>query len=243
MMKFRIINRAFYFAFLITCCFASRISYSTEREELKIQDVAKEYKETVARWDAFISDPRNIDNPTDSRGDSYVNNKPFDEIVALGVPALEYIVQDIESGKNLIDFAFKRISKKQFTNTEMWQPGGYDAAIIRWWRNGRANIKEEFAAYYEQWTKTPQGKEKDTRFKTLVGVSVLALPYAMEHLKEGNEQLMPAIDYWTDNKPKEAFEKLEGEEMSKKDFYLAWWEKNKDFWLVPQLKKPAESKE
>ncbi|HPA45399.1 MAG TPA: hypothetical protein PK395_06505, partial [bacterium] len=99
----------------------------------------------------------------------------------------------------------------------------------------------KFETVYREWKNAPDNKEKARRDFLFLGIA--ALPHAIEHLRNGETELMDAIDYWTDNKPNEAFAKLEGEKTSKKDFYLAWWEKNKDFWLLPQLKKPSESKE
>jgi len=61
------------------------------------------------------------------------------------------------------------------------------------------------------------------------------LPFAFDYLRSGKNEVMDAIDYWTNGRPDEEFQKAT-EKVAKKESYLAWWEKNKDYWLLPQFK-------
>ena len=222
--------------------------------------VAKRFDDAFHAFLSFCENPPGA-LAVSSNSYDFAKNDYFREINDLGVPALPHIVDKIAEHRDLAGecmlIAFRRITKNHNNRSR--------EAILAWWQSGYRDTGSQFEKTYKHWSEEIQGEptrwkdladekgniltrdiagdEELKAYRDFLSLGIAALPYAIEHLRNGETQLLDAIDYWTDNKPKEAFEKLEGEKMSKKDFYLAWWEENKDFWLLPQLKKPAESKE
>ena len=217
------------------------------------------FDEAFQEWTSFC---KNAPMPLAISSNSYdfMDNDHFRKIIDIGPPALPSVVGKIEMNRGLIGecmvMAFRQISKLPDKDRD---------GVLAWWQSGYHDTGSQFEKIYKRWsgeiqgeptkwkdladekgnilTRDIAGNEELKAYRDLLSLGIAGLPYAIEHLRNGETELMDAIDYWTDNKPSEAFAKLEGEKMSKKDFYLAWWEKNKDFWLLPQLKKPAESKE
>ncbi|HPA45710.1 MAG TPA: hypothetical protein PLG59_05540 [bacterium] len=218
------------------------ISGGTETSEQADTDISKRCRIAVAEWAEYVSDPKNIEDPTDSSFESHMKNRYFHAIMDLGVPALESLIGQMKEGNRtpmfLLELAFQRISKRviKLSPSEFARIGGGRGAFIKWWEKDRAKIGEEFAECYEQWKPLSEGEEKLQAYYRLRGLGVLAMPYAIEKIRDGDNDLLDTIDFWTDKAPEKAFSEHKGEPVSRKDFYLTWWEENKEHWLAKPLR-------
>ncbi|HPO07704.1 MAG TPA: hypothetical protein PLZ55_03475 [bacterium] len=217
------------------------ISADTKSSKSADMDVSSRCRLAVAEWAEYVGDPKNIADPTSSRDDIYTKNKYFQAIMDLGVPALDSLVEQMkeDSGNYLLEIACREISKRIFvlSPSEFARVGGYRGAFIKWWHKDREKIGQEFAERYGKWKALLEGEEKLQAYYRIRHLGVLAMPYAIENVRAGDDDMLDAIDFWTDNAPKNAFSGYKGEPVSRKDFYLAWWEENKGHWRASPVRR------
>ncbi|MBN2328915.1 MAG: hypothetical protein JXR73_17380 [Candidatus Omnitrophica bacterium] len=71
-------------------------------------------------------------------------------------------------------------------------------------------------------------------------LGIPALPYAIEKTQEGDEDLIEAVNYWTDDALKDSAEKTGVPREQMRQYCLHWWEQNKDDWLLPPVQEAPE---
>ncbi len=90
----------------------------------------------------------------------------------------------------------------------------------------------------------PEGAEKEklrphkrTSYQQFLDLGVLALPLAIEKIREGDTDLIAAINYWTDDALQKSADDagVAADKMS--EYCLKWWEANKENWLLPPIEK------
>ena len=95
-----------------------------------------------------------------------------------------------------------------------------------------------------QWMDMPEGPEKErlrpfqkTTYQQLLDLGIAALPHAIEKIREGDTDLIAAINYWTDNALQKSADAsgVAADDMS--EYCLKWWKANKANWLLPPIEK------
>ncbi|MDX9752865.1 MAG: hypothetical protein RBU29_02835 [bacterium] len=74
-----------------------------------------------------------------------------------------------------------------------------------------------------------------TTFEKIRRLGIPALPYAFAKLKEGDLDVLPLINYWTDNALEKAIEQNAIPKEKIQAFSLGWWEENKNKWAMPDI--------
>ncbi|HQO33143.1 MAG TPA: carbon-nitrogen hydrolase family protein [bacterium] len=212
---------------------------------------AEQFEQAFQEWVTFLKNaPMSLtlsSNPHD-----YTLNEPFQKIVAMGPPALPYIAGKMRIERGLVDpcmaIAYREITKMHFRKYE---------DLPSWWDSEYKQTESRFTELYQRWSEQIAGKPtkwkdladengniyaKNIRgnaelkaYREFLSLGIPALPFAFDYLRSGKNEVMDAIDYWTNGRPDEEFQKAT-EKVAKKESYLAWWEKNKDYWLLPQFK-------
>ena len=124
------------------------------------------------------------------------------------------------------DKALSNITKVKFQqrypseNYELW---------IDWWNNGSELTKQRFGAKHNEW-KAMKKETKDeksfaqNRLSEMTDLGIPALPFMIERVKQGEIDFIPLISKLTDTKLAET---------ATTEQCLAWWEANKQKWLIP----------
>ncbi len=163
----------------------------------------------------------------------------FDRIVELGIPALPYIVEKLEQNRESFAFGLEaavwRITKKRFQAAE-WPEGtlgdAKTAAVlyVRWWREGRKEAPRVFEKLYTEWRGLKQAgrtAEAEDKHKAIVDLGIDILPYLMEKMKAGDEELLGTVNRLTNGALGSAPTRSRA---------AAWWAENKDKWTLPPVK-------
>jgi hypothetical protein len=100
---------------------------------------------------------------------------------------------------------------------------------------------------YRQWKKMPDGLEKKrldplthTAYQQLLDLGIVALPFAVEKIKEGDADLIEAVNYWTDDALKKSAEEKEIAADAMREYCVKWWEENKENWLLPPVEEKTQ---
>ena len=220
----------------------------------------KQFNDALQKWLAYLENETQFSfssNPHD-----YMDNDEFQEIMSLGPKALPYIVVKIDAPHHTLveaclTIAFRKITKLHFTKEERSEYASKKDAYVYWWKTRRAQTGLEFHKRYWFWASKVDGEPKGWEaladnngniytkelkegsefesYRSLLSLGIAALPYAFDVVRnEGRLDLLDAIDYWTNNRPRDLFDKQEVK-TTKREFYLEWWEENKDAWILPAL--------
>ena len=69
-----------------------------------------------------------------------------------------------------------------------------------------------------------------------MALGIAALPHAIERIEQGGAtDLWDAVDYWTNGQITVDFTTETSGNGDKKKFARSWWEKHKDYWLLPPI--------
>jgi hypothetical protein len=178
----------------------------------------------------------------------------FQEIIELGVPALPYIFEKMKDD-SVMFFVTEKIIKKKFhpirtgedPNNRRWSveefPGinnvekiHWDKLWLRWWKEDANKTPQQFESLYGDWKKLKEeAKETEAKekYQRMTDLGIFALPSMMEKIKHGNTELIPMVSELTEGKV---------DKNAKKSDCLAWWQKNKQKWLMPSVQ-PASTQD
>lgn len=180
-----------------------------------------------------------------SRGNFFVNNEPFREIIRLGIPALPYLMEKVETAPlegRLLHYALTAITKKKFhvrrqeiDGQLLWtveefpdiEPGRShpDTNILwlRWWREEIKETPQQFEELYQEWKAQNEPDEAEGAYRKLVDLGVVALPTMVEKVTDGDAAMIPAIAELTDGSLAPDVNAAE---------CLVWWEEQADKWII-----------
>lgn len=210
------------------------------------------------KYQAWLEYCRRPEVWSHNRGDVFVNNEPFQQIIRLGIPALPYLMEKIQESPiegRLLHFALLAITKKKFHIRQreidgqlLWTveefpdvtPGRSqpDSNILwlRWWREGMDEVSQQFDQLYRRWKILQEEDQKGAQevYRRMVDLGIAALPKMVERVGEGEADLIPAIAELTDGAVAEE---------AKRSQCLAWWEENGNSWIIdfPESQTPEVS--
>lgn len=190
----------------------------------KQQDVKAELETRIKAWGNYL------------RGNLFLSdltgNKYYRDIIDLGTPAVPYMVEKIEKGNWVLSDAVSEITRKRFEEDERpadYRGGSQDYAklITQWWPKARKETPQRFTKLYSEWKDLKnQGKQDEAREKSLQidGLGIAALQMIFEKIELGDTDLIPIVAKLTKEKVKNNAAVTE---------CLAWWQQNKEQWLIP----------
>jgi hypothetical protein len=148
------------------------------------KDMKTLFESRYGAWKEYIKQPAVRVNSADS---AYTDNKPFEEIVELGIPALPYIVEKLEkdTSAHFLIYAMKRMTKKKFVLKKVGEgryitddfPGmviegsGNQRRAklwIRWWKEGRKQTPQLFRKLYSRWKQLGKNGEIELQSEVTV---------------------------------------------------------------------------
>lgn len=199
----------------------------------KQQDVKAELEKRIKAWGDYTGKNLYLSDLTD--------NKYYRDIIDLGMPVLPYLIEKIEEGCWPLGDAVTIITKKRFEEYEQPEYHVRDskstaAAVAKWWPKARKETPQKFDKLYLEWKNLKnKGKQDEAKEKSLQidGLGIAALPMIFEKIKLGDTDLVPIIVKLTRGKIKNDATAAE---------YLAWWNENKEDWLIPLPNKRPKAK-
>lgn len=208
----------------LACC--SLFVCSVARASASNAELREVFEQKYEAWKAWVKDHGMLS--------VLAANQSFEDIVALGVPALPYLVEKIEENPEdfHLEWAVRRISKKRFEKAE-WPDGRVGDSIsaakmcVEWWKRGRHDSGEEFHQLSGRWKQLRSEGEREKAQETyemLINLGIAVLPYLAANV-ENEPELTPAILRLTgDQLPPNATPAQ----------CKQWWEKNRFKWELPK---------
>jgi hypothetical protein len=99
------------------------------------KNIEREYEKAVAAWKEYIRDPKILESSNTS---DYTKNEPYERIVALGKPALQFLMRDLERGEFLLNQAARQITGvdvvKVYPREKVTGEQDISKLWVRWWR-------------------------------------------------------------------------------------------------------------
>jgi hypothetical protein len=191
----------------------------------------------------------------------YTNNEPFREIVALGIPALPYIIEKTMEESRNSPFLFSifpaicYITKANLVIVFKEKDGELVKTIsgfpyvapkenedsramwMRWWNEGRKEIPQYFEMTYNEWEGAKEeGKDDEAqkKYQQIRKMGIFALPYIMAKISKGDDELIPMVSELTDSAVRTD---------DKPEDCVEWWQQNKEKWYIPIEDEPIEEEE
>jgi hypothetical protein len=156
------------------------------------------------------------------------------EIAGMGMRGLPYAIEMFKNGDYRLSQTVRNVLlKKQFELNEL--PKGYKGSdedyaklILKWWPNGKKDTQDKFTKYYGQYVELKKQKNEskaNEELNSIRNLGVAALPFLIEKIQNGDTDLIPMVVQFTTRRelPLNATQAQ----------VLAWWEKDKQNWLVP----------
>ncbi len=213
------------------------LAVSTETILFSEESIERQFEAKYQAWRVYISTPELM---IQSKATSHFTCPQFQEIVKLGVPALPYIANKMETTND--QFLWKAIEKIARVKIR----GEYDKrknmvvfpdfpnlrpnedVYLYWYRSGRKQTPQRFESLYqERKILQSQGKAKEAqdKYQKIKDLGIDALPYIMQKIQQGDKDLIPLVSYLTDNTVKADASAAE---------CLGWWKENKNKWIIPE---------
>ncbi len=215
-------------------------------------DVESLFEAKYAAWAAWLQEHASPSSKIDLS--TLFDNQPFRDIVALGPPAVPYMVDKMQEN-HWIGEALSRITTYRWHTIRLgpgpgqwvWMveefpdmvnesrpPGGVEV-WPRWWTEGPKHTGERFAALYGEWKALKdEGREEDAqaKYQRITDLGIAALPWLVEKVQAGDTAPIPALSTLTDGevKPDATAEQC-----------VEWWNANKANWTLPWGENGAQS--
>ncbi|MCX8109440.1 MAG: hypothetical protein N3G20_11625 [Verrucomicrobiae bacterium] len=199
------------------------------------KQIKQRFEEKYQAWRAWVTNHWYMS--------TFIRNQQFNEIVALGLPVVPYIVEKIEQnpGDFHLGSAVMLITKKKFAKSE-WPLGSLGdsrtAAVmyVKWWKEGRFKTGERFAELYRKWKASKadkKDKEAEETYQKIVDLGIPVMPYLVAHVEQQPE-LVSAISKLTDGALPPTATPAECNQ---------WWEANKKKYEVLIQSNPSHRSE
>jgi hypothetical protein len=194
---------------------------------------------------------------------SAVMNEPFRRMVALGPPAIPYIMEKLttDPGGHFLIFALSSITGKQFSPAELadkWSNQEIAALWVKWWQAGAGREKTAFEQANAKWLQSKAGEtlplwtvevSYDTRSQTLELKETPVTPAGKAYLAIQYEGIA-VLPYLADQFRAGNYDfadialKLADQQRAlphdaqptaedEAKAFLAWWDANKEKWTIP----------
>ncbi len=123
----------------------------------------------------------------------------------------------------------KSLSKITKVNINYDDPNKIPELWSQWWRGGPQFTRARLEAKHSEWKamKKENQLEKsnaNSKLSEMTDLGIPAIPFMVEKVKQGETDFIPLISKLTDKKLAET---------ATKEQCLAWWEANKQKWLIP----------
>jgi hypothetical protein len=212
-------------------------------------NVAQAFETAYAKWDASRREIIGIRSDFDTKA-VFDDNKAWRELVALGVPAVPYMIAGVQEDPWL-GGAIHEITKHIWhvrregdgPRAWVWKVEEYpDIASkggppdsrelwLRWWQQERHRAPERLATLRSEWrSQVAAGKDKEAKEtrQRIVDIGIAALPAMQKMIAQGDTDLIPIVSELTDGKVSKS---------ASKEACATWWAENKEKWTLPPAAK------
>jgi hypothetical protein len=177
----------------------------------------------------------------------YYNNRYFNDLVKVGVPAIPFLISKVQDD-HLVGHALYRIIKKDFQvkrvtkiSGDVWcvpefsdmqeiqGPPDYRVLWKRWWEEGRKETPAKFDSLYDELKNYKSSGKDDMAQENLQKIQNLGidvLPLAMDKITEGEGDFIPVVSYLTDHDLPSTSTVTQARD---------WWSQRKTFWQLPPV--------
>ena len=164
---------------------------------------------------------------------TYIANQEFRDIVALGIPAIPFVMEKVEKCPE--DFELVSmvgiVSRRRFRKDEWPQNkvGDVLSAVsmyLHWWRVGRFQTGEQFRVLYGKWKALRKERKDDEAgkvFRRIVDLGIPVLPDLME-IVDVHPEFIAAVSELSGGELPPGATSAECKE---------WWAKNRDRFTLP----------
>lgn len=113
----------------------------------------------------------------------------------------------------------------------------YDELWFYWYYKGYKNTPQLFEKYYKLYieienTDPESIKKKEFYYKRIKSLGIEIIPLIMEKLKKKEYDLIPLLDYLTDNAISDKEFETDLDSKQKADIWIEWFENNKKDWTI-----------
>jgi hypothetical protein len=214
-------------------------------------DVESLFEAKYAAWAAWLQEHASPSSKIDLS--TLFDNQPFRDIVALGPPAVPYMVDKMEQN-HWIGEALSRITKFKWHERRVGPGPGQWVWIIeefpelaeetrwpwrglwrKWWNEGSQKTPQWFDQRYREWQEVlAQGKglEAQEKYQRIIDLGIGALPYMVEKIQAGDTALVGAVSTLTQGAVGATATPAQ---------CIEWWNANKANWTLPWGENGAQS--
>jgi len=222
--------------------------------------VAAEFRRKYDAWLDSLTRPREGEwwSSEFPKGRYFDDNPAFQELVAMGPPALPYMMEEIPNNRLLghgvcliTGFSFDWVRSGDGPSTWQWHwdefpemgrkkdpPSNLDEVWQRWWQDRENLTKRWFEERYAAWkTLKAEGKEKEAaaKLKRIEELGIDALPLLVERVEKGDSELGGVIAELSNRPWAPAEMRLPKGATSAQ--CATWWAENKAKWTLPPAAK------
>lgn len=220
----KILQVIFYIGLFFTFYGSCSCSFAAET------DVEAKFEAAYAKWSEKCRDPKFAYSSSIQPR----NYPEFTEITKLGMKVVPLIVKKIKNNPGLkrgdLWVAIQRITKRKFNEellASLQQNANTSSSeiYVNWWAKAPDITNEQFYGYRYYLLKNKDNKEEfDKILDKIYNLGVLALPFLVEEVKQGNTYYIPIISKLSDN---ELMAKATQAET------IAWWKKSSEKYAYP----------
>jgi hypothetical protein len=202
------------------------ISLSVQTKGLASEsgDIEREVQAHIEAWLHYIGERPYLSTLED--------NEPYQAIVDLGMPAIPYIIKNMEKEELWpLSGAVRRITRMHFkmqdTNGLTIDNRRYARNQVDWWNNARKGLPQQFKKLYEQrkkLLKAGPNKQAAETFEEIIKLGIPVLPYLVKEVEKGDRMMIVAIARITNGAVTISTTPSE---------CITWWKTNKEKWLIP----------
>ena len=197
------------------------------------EDIKIRFEKAYKAWKIRIAKPDLIK----SSGPGIFSCKEHKAIIDLGIKAVPFMINKMECKEDAwtpqLWVAVSKITKKKFNKEKKEEikrsmsKTPYYIHWVKWWKEDRKQTPRQFEKLYQLWkNKKNQKKYKKAKeiYKKITNLGVLALPYMVNKVRQGDSDVIAMISELTDGKMKKNV---------KISDCINWWKKNKQKWTLP----------
>jgi hypothetical protein len=200
-------------------------------------NIKTEFDKKIKSWQTYISKTKNLDDTK-----THINSSPFKNLVALGVPAVPFVIKRLETNPDAIwlNKVLEKIlkirrfestydkEKKQFVfNKDLNVSDGVNI-WVRWWKVDKYNTKERFDKIYKEYEQVRSLRSHKTyreKYEKVTDEGIPILSKLIKKIRRGEDTLIPMVAVLTNGEVKI---------LTSVKKTLEWWdEKGKEIWADP----------
>ncbi|MBN1803649.1 MAG: hypothetical protein JW837_00220 [Sedimentisphaerales bacterium] len=161
-----------------------------------------------------------------SKTSDRLKSQHFRNMVALGPKILPFIEEKSLEDKNFQWTGWLGLYITKINPDPTINPWAKES-MFNWWKGGRKQTRERFEFLYQKWKNDKlkgDSVETDKTKNSIRALGIATLPFLIEKIKQGDNELIEVVSKLTDGKVKRNATIRQS---------LDWWGRDKEDWLIP----------